>query len=53
IKPTQHDPGYSGEVQQLRIVTHLCDEITLRQAVDAVSRLDAVTGDASIIRVLD
>ncbi|MFT8704465.1 homoserine dehydrogenase [Bifidobacterium aquikefiricola] len=53
IKPTQHDPGYSGEVQQLRIVTHLCDEITLREAVKAVSQLDAVTGDASIIRVLN
>ncbi|MFT8532062.1 homoserine dehydrogenase [Bifidobacterium aquikefiri] len=53
IKPTQHDPGYSGEVQQLRIVTHLCDEITLRDAVKAVSQLDAVTGDASIIRVLN
>lgn len=53
IKPTKHDPGYSGEIQQLRIVTHRCDELTLRDAVKAVSQLDAVTGDASIIRVLD
>jgi homoserine dehydrogenase len=53
IKPTLHDPGYSGEIQQLRLVTHLCDEVTLRKVVDEVSKLDAVTGDASILRVLD
>lgn len=53
IKPTLHDPGYSGEIQQLRLVTHMCDEVTLREVVKEVSELDAVTGDASILRVLD
>ena len=53
LKPTRHDPGYSGELQQLRIVTHRCREVTLRQAVRAVLALDAVTGGASILRVLE
>ena len=29
------DPGYDGEIQQLRIVTHLTDEETLRNTVKA------------------
>lgn len=53
IKPTLHDPGYSGEIQQLRVVTHLCDEVTLRQVVKRVSTFDSVTGQASILRVFD
>lgn len=53
IKPTLHDPGYSGEIQQLRVVTHLCDEATLRQVVKRVSTFDSVTGQASILRVFD
>ena len=32
------DPGYDGEIQQLRIVTHLTDEETLRNTVKAVQR---------------
>ncbi len=31
----------------------MTDETTLREAVDAVCQLDSVTGDPSIIRVLD
>ena len=53
LKPTLHEPGYSGELQQLRLVTHLCDEVTLREAVDAVTKLDFVTGEATILRVMD
>lgn len=53
IKPTLHDPGYSGEIQQLRVVTHLCDEANLRQVVKRVSTFDSVTGQASILRVFD
>ena len=53
LQPTQHDPGYSGELQQLRIVTHLCDEVTLRKTVDAVCKLECVSGEPSILRVLD
>ena len=53
IKPTLHDPGYSGEIQQLRVVTHLCDEVTLRQVVKRISTFDSVTGQASILRVFD
>ena len=53
IKPTLHDPGYSGEIQQLRVVTHLCDEVTLRQVVQRISTFDSVTGQASILRVFD
>lgn len=53
LKPTLHDPGYSGELQQLRIVTHLTDEVTLRDTVKAVCDLDFVTGEPSILRVLD
>jgi homoserine dehydrogenase len=53
LRPTRHDPGYSGELQQLRIVTHLCDETTLRKTVEAVCRLDCVSGEPSILRVLD
>lgn len=46
-------PGYDGEIQQLRVVTHLTDEETLRNTVKAVQALDFVTGDPSILRVLD
>lgn len=53
LKPTLHEPGYSGELQQLRLVTHLCDEITLRKVVEEVKKFDAVTGDATILRVMD
>ena len=53
LKPTATEPGYDGEIQQLRLVTHMTDETTLREAVDAVCQLDSVTGDPSIIRVLD
>lgn len=52
LKPTLHEPGYSGELQQLRLVTHLTDEVTLRETVEAVCRLDFVTGEPSILRVL-
>ena len=53
LKPTLHDPGYSGEIQQLRLVTHRCDEVTLRETVTAVCALDCVAGTPSILRVLD
>jgi homoserine dehydrogenase len=53
LKPTEHAPGYSGELQQLRIVTHATDELTLRQTVEAVCTLDFVSGRPSILRVLD
>ena len=53
LKPTMTDPGYDGEIQQLRIVTHLTDEVTLRETVEAVRTLDFVTGEPSILRVLD
>lgn len=53
LKPTLHDPGYSGELQQLRVVTHRCDEETLRRTVEAVCRLECVTGTPSVLRVLD
>lgn len=52
LKPTLHEPGYSGELQQLRLVTHLTNEVTLRETVEAVCRLDFVTGEPSILRVL-
>ncbi|WP_314686167.1 homoserine dehydrogenase [uncultured Bifidobacterium sp.] len=52
LKPTLHDPGYSGEIQQLRLVTHRCDEVTLRRAVKLVCGLDGVTGTPSILRVI-
>ena len=45
--------GYAGVLQQLRIVTHLCDEVTLRKTVDAVCKLECVSGEPSILRVLD
>lgn len=53
LRPTLHDPGYSGELQQLRVVTHQCDELTLRETVAAVRRLDFVTGTPSVLRVLN
>ena len=53
LKPTLTDPGYDGEIQQLRVVTHLTDEATLRETVKAVQALDFVTGEPSILRVLD
>ena len=53
LKPTLTDPGYDGEIQQLRLVTHLTDEETLRATVEAVQSLDFVTGTPSILRVLD
>ncbi|MSS12447.1 homoserine dehydrogenase [Bifidobacterium tsurumiense] len=53
LKPTLNDPGYDGEIQQLRIVTHMCDELTLRNTVAEVCKLDCVTGTPSILRVLN
>lgn len=53
LKPTETEPGYDGEIQQLRLVTHMTDETTLREAVDAVCALESVAGEPSIIRVLD
>lgn len=53
LKPTMTDPGYDGEIQQLRLVTHLTDEVTLRETVAEVCGLDFVTGEPSILRVLD
>ncbi|MBM6699833.1 homoserine dehydrogenase [Bifidobacterium pullorum subsp. saeculare] len=53
LKPSATQPGYDGEIQQLRIVTHPTDEETLRATVDAVRGLDAVTGEPSILRVID
>ncbi len=53
LKPTQVAPGYDGERQQLRIVTHLTDETTLRATIDDVLKLDCVIGEPSIVRVLD
>ena len=53
LKPTLKDPGYDGEIQQLRLVTHMTDENTLRATVAEVCELDCVTGEPSILRVLD
>lgn len=53
LKPTLNEPGYDGELQQLRIVTHLTDEQTLRATVKDVCELDCVAGEPSILRVLD
>lgn len=53
LKPTLKDPGYDGEIQQLRLVTHMTDETTLRNTVAEVCELDCVTGEPSILRVLD
>lgn len=53
LKPTPHDPGYSGELQTLRVVTHPCDEITLRQTVEDVCKFSFVIGEPSILRVME
>lgn len=53
LKPTNTAPGYDGERQQLRIVTHLTDETTLRETIADVLNLDCVIGEPSILRVLD
>ncbi|MDF7640305.1 homoserine dehydrogenase [Bifidobacterium sp. ESL0784] len=50
LKPTPHDPGYSGELQTLRVVTHRCSETTLRETVDDVCKFDFVVGEPSILR---
>lgn len=50
LKPTPHDPGYSGELQTLRVVTHQCSETTLRETVDDVCKFDFVIGEPSILR---
>lgn len=50
LKPTPHDPGYSGELQTLRVVTHQCNENTLRETVDDVCKFDFVIGEPSILR---
>ncbi|MDF7663331.1 homoserine dehydrogenase [Bifidobacterium sp. ESL0763] len=52
LKPTPHNPGYSGELQTLRVVTHMCDETTLRRCVEEVCKLSFVVGDPSILRVM-
>ena len=53
LKPTLKDPGYDGELQQLRLVTHMTDELTLRETVKDVCELDCVCGEPSILRVLN
>ena len=53
LKPTLKDPGYDGELQQLRLVTHMTDELTLRKTVEDVCELDCVVGEPSILRVLN
>ena len=53
LKPTLKDPGYDGELQQLRLVTHMTDELTLRETVKGVCELDCVCGEPSILRVLN
>ena len=53
LKPTLKDPGYDGELQQLRLVTHMTDEFTLRETVKDVCALDCVVGEPSILRVLN
>ena len=53
LKPTLKDPGYDGELQQLRLVTHMTDELTLRETVKDVCALDCVVGEPSILRVLN
>ena len=53
LKPTLKDPGYDGELQQLRLVTHMTDELTLRKTVKDVCELDCVVGEPSILRVLN
>ncbi len=53
LKPTLKDPGYDGELQQLRLVTHMTDELTLRETVKDVCSLDCVVGEPSILRVLN
>ena len=53
LKPTLKDPGYDGELQQLRLVTHMTDELTLRETVEDVCALDCVVGEPSILRVLN
>ena len=50
LKPTLKDPGYDGELQQLRLVTHMTDELTLRETVKDVCELDCVCGEPSILR---
>ena len=45
LKPTLKDPGYDGELQQLRLVTHMTDELTLRETVKDVCALDCVVGE--------
>lgn len=51
IHPSGDKPGYCGD-QQLRIVTHQCDEAALRATVEEVCALDSVVGTPSILRVL-
>ena len=53
LKPTLKDPGYDGELQQLRLVTHMTDELTLRETVKDVCELECVVGEPSILRVLN
>ena len=40
-------------LQQLRLVTHMTDELTLRETVKDVCELDCVCGEPSILRVLN
>nr|WP_238548620.1 homoserine dehydrogenase [Bifidobacterium gallicum] len=53
LKPTDKQPGYDGEIQQFRIVTHPTDELTLRETIADVCTLDCVDGEPSVLRVLD
>lgn len=53
LQLSKTEPGYDGELQQLRLLTHQTDEETLRRTLDQVFELDCVTGDPSILRVID
>ena len=53
LKPTLKDPGYDGELQQLRVVTHMTDELTLRETIEDVCKLECVVGEPSILRVMN
>ncbi|NEG70460.1 homoserine dehydrogenase [Bifidobacterium choloepi] len=53
LERSKTDPGYDGELQQLRLTTHETDEETLRATLADVFELDCVAGGPSILRVID
>ncbi|KFF30527.1 homoserine dehydrogenase [Bifidobacterium bombi] len=53
LQPTPHDPGYSGEIQTLRLVTHHCNEVTLRECIKDICDFSFVVGEPSILRVME